>query len=215
VTTRKHYVPGALPRRAPQFSTFIHANIVAQYYAQQQPCDLMVAGPMFGPGELVIGLQKNSTSKKPLSDALLIYTDQGQLAALRNKWTNDLNMCTTTATSSSLGIQALSGVFLMLGAGAAIALVWTCVEVMYFLTKQPQAMMTRGAPSSTSQDTPPLTVVIASAEGGSDTGADHPSGRPDAPTFSRSNHWLGWARGHANSAYRHAPEQELIPRNIC
>lgn len=41
------------------------------YYASRSPCNTVVVGPVFGPGVLVIALQKNSPLTAPFNKAML------------------------------------------------------------------------------------------------------------------------------------------------
>ncbi len=64
--------------RAGNISAFITDWPVVTYMAQQQPCDLTVGSDTFGPGALVLGLPKNSSSlAQALNTALLNLIEEG------------------------------------------------------------------------------------------------------------------------------------------
>ncbi|GIL75500.1 hypothetical protein Vretimale_8129 [Volvox reticuliferus] len=100
------------------------------YIAQQQPCDLAVVGDPFGPGNLVIGLQKNSSLLPLFNAAMQILTEDGTLTSLRRAWFDGLSQCENGSQldNSRLTISQLLGAFVFLAIGVLVAFTTGTVE---------------------------------------------------------------------------------------
>ena len=132
---------GVADVRSGKLVAFIADYPVAQYQTQQpnpanDKCDLTLASERFGPGALIIGLQQDSPLAPNLTSALLMLAEEGVLADLRRKWFVELSLCqldeSSSADTSSLGLNQLWSIFLILVAGAGAAILWAAVEIIYF-----------------------------------------------------------------------------------
>ncbi|GIL51400.1 hypothetical protein Vafri_7403 [Volvox africanus] len=109
---------------------FVTDQPVLLYRSQQQPCDLTVVGDPFGPGNLVIGLQKNSSLLPQFNAALQTFTEDGTLTSLRRAWFDGLSQCETAEQldNSRLTINQMLGAFVFLAIGVLVAFTTGTVE---------------------------------------------------------------------------------------
>ncbi|GFR49187.1 hypothetical protein Agub_g11211 [Astrephomene gubernaculifera] len=117
--------------RSGAIAGFVSDQPALAYLAQQQPCDLAVVGDPFGPGNLVLGLQKNSTLLPLFNAAIQRFAEDGTLTTLRRAWFDGMSQCSTassTLDNSRLGVQQMVGAFVFLIAGIVVAFVTGTVE---------------------------------------------------------------------------------------
>ncbi|EFJ50217.1 hypothetical protein VOLCADRAFT_89121 [Volvox carteri f. nagariensis] len=115
---------------------FVTDQPVLLYLSQRQPCDMAVAGEPFGPGawgrgNLVIGLQKNSSLLPFFNSALQTFSEDGTLSLLRRIWFDGLSQCDGSDAeldSSRLTISQMLGAFVFLAIGILIAFTTGTVE---------------------------------------------------------------------------------------
>ncbi|GLI61922.1 hypothetical protein VaNZ11_004447 [Volvox africanus] len=109
---------------------FVTDQPVLLYRSQQQPCDLTVVGDPFGPGNLVIGLQKNSPLLPQFNAALQTFTEDGTLTSLRRAWFDGMSQCDDTEQldNSRLTIGQMLGAFVFLAIGVLVAFTTGTVE---------------------------------------------------------------------------------------
>ncbi|PNH10073.1 Glutamate [NMDA] receptor subunit 1 [Tetrabaena socialis] len=111
-------------------SAFVSDKPLLQYQANQPPCNLAVVGDAFGPGNLVIGLQKGSPLLPIFNSALQRFVEDGTLTALHRSWFDEQSQCTTNSSldNNRLGIPQMLGAFVVLAAGIALAFMFGTIE---------------------------------------------------------------------------------------
>ncbi|GIL63428.1 hypothetical protein Vafri_17470 [Volvox africanus] len=110
---------------------FVSDSSALEYQAMQSPCNLAVVGKAFGPGNLVIGLQKNSSLLPQFNAALQDFIEDGTLSELRRSWFDKLNECGELdgqLDNSRLTISQMLGVFVILAIGILVAFATGTVE---------------------------------------------------------------------------------------
>ncbi|KAI8472309.1 MAG: hypothetical protein J3K34DRAFT_519790 [Monoraphidium minutum] len=110
---------------------------VVKGLAAEPPCELSVSAATFGPGQLVIGLQPNSSLHWALDAALLEMFETGTMSELHRTWFVEMSSCTGAEAASEggadgLSVDNVSSVFVMLAAGFGVALLWAAAEVAYY-----------------------------------------------------------------------------------
>ncbi|GFR49186.1 hypothetical protein Agub_g11210 [Astrephomene gubernaculifera] len=117
--------------RSGAIAGFVSDQPALAYLAQQQPCDLAVVGDPFGPGNLVLGLQKGSPLLDMFNKALQRFSEDGTLTALRRAWFDGLSQCDSTGLqldNSQLDVGHMLGAFVFLLMGVVAAFVTGTVE---------------------------------------------------------------------------------------
>ncbi|GIL75501.1 hypothetical protein Vretimale_8132 [Volvox reticuliferus] len=110
---------------------FVSDSSALEYQAMQTPCNLAVVGKPFGPGNLVIGLQKNSSLLPLFNAAMQDFIEDGTLSELRRSWFDKLNECgeiNGQLDNSRLTISQMLGVFVLLAIGVLVAFTTGTVE---------------------------------------------------------------------------------------
>ncbi|GIL75503.1 hypothetical protein Vretifemale_5278 [Volvox reticuliferus] len=110
---------------------FVSDKATLEYEAMQQPCDLAVVGDPFGPGNLVIGLQKNSSLLPLFNAAMQEFNEDGTLTDLHRSWFDNRSQCGTVngqLGNSRLSISQMLGAFVFLGIGVLVAFTTGTVE---------------------------------------------------------------------------------------
>ncbi|GLC73367.1 hypothetical protein PLESTF_001367700, partial [Pleodorina starrii] len=110
---------------------FVTDQPVLLYMSQQQPCDTAVVGDPFGPGNLVLGLQKNSSLLPLFNAAIQSFSEDGTLTSLRRAWFDGLSQCDSAGASldnTRLSISQMLGAFVFLVMGVLVAFVTGTVE---------------------------------------------------------------------------------------
>jgi len=119
------------------------AALIGDYYnmvylSKIRPCDLAVAKEPFGPGQLAIGLPKNSPLTVPLSQAMLKLQESGFISDLRQQWLGDNAgekwvECAADGQGGTnpLSLKRVNGIFVLLALGCAFATVYAFGEWIY------------------------------------------------------------------------------------
>ncbi|KAG2497225.1 hypothetical protein HYH03_004814 [Edaphochlamys debaryana] len=103
--------------RAGSLAAFVSDKPLLDFQAGLQPCDLEVVGQDFGPGNLVFGLQKNSSLLEPFNRAIQHFLEDGTLTTMRRAWFDNLSQCQSggaTLDNDKLGLPELLGAFVFL-----------------------------------------------------------------------------------------------------
>ncbi|KAG2438363.1 hypothetical protein HYH02_010818 [Chlamydomonas schloesseri] len=126
--------------RAGEVAAFVSDQPLLDYIAEQQPCDLQVVGDPFGPGNLVVGLQKGSPWLPLFNNAIQRFSEDGTLSTLYRTWFDGLSQCddgsAAVLESSRLGVDQMLGafVFLLFGALAAF-IISNCENLKWCLVR--------------------------------------------------------------------------------
>ncbi|KAG2433771.1 hypothetical protein HXX76_008132 [Chlamydomonas incerta] len=126
--------------RSGEVAAFVSDQPLLDYIAEQQPCDLSVVGDPFGPGNLVVGLQKGSPWLQLFNTAIQKFSEDGTLTTLYRTWFDGLSQCddgtAAILESSRLGVDQMLGafVFLLFGALAAF-IISNCENLKWCLVR--------------------------------------------------------------------------------
>lgn len=103
-------------------------------YKVQRICDIYQVGTWLDNKGYGIATPTDSPYRTPISNAIVVLQDQGQLYELKNKWwiADGGGLChDPPASSQELNIENVGGVFVVLGAGVAIGCAFGALEFIW------------------------------------------------------------------------------------
>lgn len=104
-------------------------------YVVQRNCELTQIGGLLDHKGYGIALRKRSPFRAALSKAIVQLNEEGFLQDLKNKWWLTDSKCDSSKdpalATSELGIDKVGGVFVLLGGGLIVALVFSLLEFVW------------------------------------------------------------------------------------
>ncbi|EFC48569.1 predicted protein [Naegleria gruberi] len=103
--------------REGQVDALIWVSSILEYMANQPPCDTLIVGDLFNPGNYGLPFAKGNWMIGHFSSILLSMRESGLVEKLKKKWWIEKGSCSLVASSqeaSGVKIQDLGGIFLIL-----------------------------------------------------------------------------------------------------
>ncbi|EFC45168.1 predicted protein [Naegleria gruberi] len=112
----------------------IWASAILEYMANQPPCDTLVVGDLFSPGNYGLPFAKGNWMIGHFTSVLLSMRESGLVEKLKRKWWIDKGSCSLvelTQTATGVKIQDLGGIFLILAGFVVVGGVVLIFELVY------------------------------------------------------------------------------------
>ncbi|KAK7479655.1 hypothetical protein BaRGS_00029121 [Batillaria attramentaria] len=117
-----------------KYAFFMESTMID--YQVQRDCDLMQVGGLLDSKGYGIGTPQNSPYRDKLSMAILELQENGRIQMLYNKWWKDTGTCvrdddTKGSKAEALGVENVGGIFVVLMAGLALAVIVAVCEFVW------------------------------------------------------------------------------------
>eukprot|EP00111_Clytia_hemisphaerica_P019907 TCONS_00058710-protein len=105
------------------------------FHETSQNCDVSTVGDLFGRSGYGIGMPKGSPWSNEISLAVLHFHESGAMEELESTWIDFGNCQSDSNSPTTLGLQHMLGVFIMVAAGIGAGIVIVILEVLYYKHK--------------------------------------------------------------------------------